>query len=246
MKYFTASFLFITIFFSYIATRDIPSHIKKCKLTTTEEVSKCILERIKELTPRLAKGIPELKIPPLDPSFVPRMEIDAEIGLHMVFTNISLRGLLNTHVLDIRFDFEKYIASTHFLIPFVQIDAICSIDIKAPILTLSNSGVAHANVSEIDAKGTRKFSTVKKNGKTYIKMEDEHDQDIKYGKATVRFEKLFGDDEELTQRINQVINENLDELSKPIVPIVQESVVTLMTGILQNFWDEYSLEEAFD
>lgn len=100
--------------------------------------------------------------------------------------------------------------------------------------------------ANVDAEGTRKFSTVKKNGKTYIKMGDAHDQKIKYGKANVYFEKLFGDNEELTQRINQLINENIDELSKSIVPLVEQSFVTVVTEIIQNFWNEYSLEEAFD
>lgn len=117
-------------------------------MTTTEDVGECILERIKELKPHFSKGEPELKIPALEPLFIPKMEIDSEVGLHAVFTNISVHGLLNAQIIDVSYDFEKHETGVHFLMPASQLHAICSFEMKGPALTLSSSGVFHVNMSK--------------------------------------------------------------------------------------------------
>lgn len=69
------------------------SFIKPCK-KNDPHLDQCLINLINGLKPKLAKGIPEMRIPSLEPFYVPLVKLDQgseAVNFKATFKNLTLR-----------------------------------------------------------------------------------------------------------------------------------------------------------
>lgn len=70
-------------------------------------MNKCIKKSFNHLRPYLAKGLPELEVPPVEPLFIEEMAMENNAGavrIKALFTNMTAKGPSNFTVRDVRSD----------------------------------------------------------------------------------------------------------------------------------------------
>lgn len=85
----------------------------------------------------------------------------------------------------------------------------------------------------------------KRKGKEYVAF-NRVEAEYTYDTPVVHFEKMFGDNEELNEQTNKMINENMDELMVDFKPLVDESVNSFVTGIVVKVFNSFSVDELFE
>lgn len=78
----------------------LASFIKPCK-RNDPNLEKCVVKMLENIRPQLAKGIPEMRLPPLDPFFVPLIRMDQgtrSVNFQAKFENITAYGGQNFQI----------------------------------------------------------------------------------------------------------------------------------------------------
>lgn len=88
--------------------------------------------------------------------------------------------------------------------------------------------------------GTR----IKKNGQEYIKFND-LDMDLDIGKPKFEFVDLFKNNKELTDRTNEVVNENIESIIEELHPVLNEIIKNIVLSLISGVFDKYSFNELF-
>lgn len=83
-----------------------------------------------------------------------------------------------------------------------------------------------------------------KNGKDYIKLGN-YKIDVDIGKPHLKFGRIFGDNDELNERTNNMINENIVEIAEEIKPVIIEVIAQFVFGIERRVFDKYSYDVLF-
>lgn len=83
-----------------------------------------------------------------------------------------------------------------------------------------------------------------KNGMDFVKLVNS-EVDVDIGKPHLQFDRIFGDNEELNDRTNQIINENILTIIEEVKPIVREIVSQFIVGTVSRVFDKYSFDELF-
>lgn len=83
-----------------------------------------------------------------------------------------------------------------------------------------------------------------KNGMDFVKL-GESEVDVDIGKPHLQFDKIFGDNVELNDRTNQIINENILTIIDEVKPVVKEIVSQFIIGTVSRVFDKYSFDELF-
>ncbi|KAF5287050.1 hypothetical protein FQR65_LT12351 [Abscondita terminalis] len=231
------------------ASKELPSFIEKCKLIEEEDVGECIKDRINVLKPRLVNGIPEMKLPSIDPLHIPKMEIHTGSGSGVAFdavvTKMDVFGGKDTEVVEVRLNLKTRTGLLHLKFPNLYVVGTYSIKGKVLLFDLQTKGPMTGNITDIDATTKFGFDVVEKNGQKYIKMKStDIEVSNSFKNAVMRFDNLF-DNQELNNQINIALNENVQELAKEVGPLVHDATHLLVVGVLNPVFNDYSIDELF-
>jgi len=72
--------------------------IRKCPNGSDEELNKCFALILEDLKPKLANGIPEIELPPLDPLLLEKLDFKSGRGAVVIkaeFMDVKIKGLSN-------------------------------------------------------------------------------------------------------------------------------------------------------
>lgn len=83
-----------------------------------------------------------------------------------------------------------------------------------------------------------------KNNKEYVRWEKEK-IDIQIEKVNLLFEHLFGQNAELNDQTNRVINQNIDSIIDELSPVIQQVVSDFVFGLINRLFAKYSVNELF-
>ncbi|KAB0792178.1 hypothetical protein PPYR_14137 [Photinus pyralis] len=234
------------------SSKELPSYIKKCKLSDPNlKVGDCIVNRIGDLQPRLLDGIPEMKLPPIEPFRFPKFELNTgsneRIQINAVVTDLELRGMKDIIIDKLDLNLEEKTLVLKLKVPVVN--TVGNYDIKGKVLMfeVKTQGKFSANLTNVQALTKSRFTIVDRDGKRYIQFKRNADDEAENSidSAKIRFDNLF-DNNEINDRVNAAINENVMALSKEFGPFVHTSIHKVISGILAPVFKEYSVEELFD
>lgn len=65
------------------------------------------------------------------------------------------------------------------------------------------------------------------------------------GTPQMNFERLFGDNEELNQQTNLIINQNIRDLVVEFLPVIKQIVHEFVVGTTNRIFDKFSFDELF-
>jgi len=108
------------------------------------EYDKCVLKQLQALTPYLTKGIPSLKLPALDPLFLPSLTVDRNLESLKIKANMSqirVYGGTNYIVQDLKANPNDLTVSIKARLPHMYVSG--DYDVQGRLLLLPLNGVGN-------------------------------------------------------------------------------------------------------
>ncbi|CAG9832095.1 unnamed protein product [Diabrotica balteata] len=208
-----------------------------------KEVGPCILKNVELIRPRLPNGIPELLIPPMNPFKLPEATLKTS-GFEVTFKDVEIFNLDKIDIKEFQCNTETLKIKLSAEFPVMAAKCKYKIKGKVLVLDLDSSGNFNGNFSStsVTVEGTGKLVT--KKGNQYLDFDD-FTFDVYIGTAFIHFDKLLGDNEELTKNANKVINENIRALLDDLHPVAVSSIKGVLMGIAGQIFNRFSFEELF-
>ncbi|KAF5308808.1 hypothetical protein FQR65_LT06041 [Abscondita terminalis] len=225
---------------------NIPSYVKLCH-KNDPDLGNCILKTSNDIIKHGHEPIPEMDLPILDPLQIETISIDTDgssIKVHLDLIECVFENVVNavtTHVVP---DLENVRFSGQFFFP--SLAAKSKYKMEGRILNF-----------DIQAEGSLKFDS--KNvtcdlewyGSYYTKNDKKHIQidrietktDIK--EIKLHFYKLFGDNEALTESVNAIINENIQDIKKDLDSLIEKTVAETIITYFNRVYKVFPVDELY-
>ncbi|RZC41113.1 JHBP domain containing protein [Asbolus verrucosus] len=238
-------------FFLLLALSDsakIPPNFKKCN-RKQPDLKECVLGAVRDGAPQLAKPFREVGLPSVEPLEVAQVTIKAGSGAVAVdqnFKNCKIYGLSGMQLDKFEFNFDAKALEVVGVFP--EVDVRCEYKLDGKVFSCRSKAKdpllsKFVKNNKIDA--VLGYEEVAKNGKTYFKFVSSN-LNMDPGLMVFNFENLFNGDKQLGDNINKVINDNWREIYEDVKEEYTELINRILLGLLENFFNKVSIEEAFD
>ncbi|XP_063991770.1 uncharacterized protein LOC135170149 [Diachasmimorpha longicaudata] len=121
---------------------ELPPGVQPCpRGSPPAEYDKCVLQQLELVTPQLVKGIPSLKIPPMDPLVLPSLVIDRNLDAIKVkanLTNVRVYGGTNYKIDELHAQPDALTVALKAQFPYIHVKG--SYDVKGTLLLLTLNG----------------------------------------------------------------------------------------------------------
>lgn len=115
------------------------------------EYDKCVLQQLQAITPYLAKGVPSLKLPALDPLFLPSLTVDRNLESLRIKANMSqirVYGGTNYVVRELKANPNDLTVFIKALLPHLYVNGDYDVQGRLLLLPLSGLGNFKGNFSK--------------------------------------------------------------------------------------------------
>ncbi|XP_024215575.1 protein takeout isoform X2 [Halyomorpha halys] len=219
------------------------SYIHVCR-RNDPKIDQCIIDSIEDLKPRLAKGIPELDIPSLEPMHLPEIAISKGYNFRASGTDVFVKGASRFKITNFKADIETINYQIGLQIPELRYVANYDVNMKLLSLVLKGRGPMHANTTDVEAVALLKGHKEQRGDKTHVKF-DSLDLKLKWKKYYVKLENLFNGDKTLGEAVNHALNENQKEIFDTIKPLAEEVVSEVILEIANKITKKFTFDELF-
>jgi len=241
-----AVILFLVVTFCEIETK-IPSYIKVCK-RNDPNLSKCIIDSIEYLRPKLKSGIPELDVPPIEPLSLKEIKLRSgpnQAQINANITNLMVHGPSSFKILDLQPDLPKTRFLVQFTIPTLYFEGDDDIDMNVLIVKYKGKGPIHGNFTNYVFNCLLKGDKVERNNTTYIQFR-KFTLTLHRGKSYLHLGNLFGENGAvLGEATNALLSDNTDLFIDEIKPVLEQSLAAKLTNIANNITQRFSYQELF-
>ncbi|XP_055610023.1 protein takeout-like [Uranotaenia lowii] len=235
----------LVILFSIDTARcvDLPEYLHVCHREDPKLID-CMKQSIETLRPYLARGIPELDIPAIEPINIGDLIVAESVpgqGVSITAKDIKAYGPSNFRLKKLNvIDYGK-IYSFELELPQLYVEGRYVVDGRIILFPVKGAGKFTGNftqgIGNVRIKGDRKVI----NGKNHLSLA-KLDIKIKVGDGKIKLENLFGGDRALGEIINETINKNFAVVSHELIPLIEKALGRIFkrTGnkILERFPEE--------
>ncbi|KAF5277752.1 hypothetical protein FQR65_LT03732 [Abscondita terminalis] len=238
--------LVIFLFPFVLSNVEIPSYFHLCK-KSDPNLNECIRNSALFLRPYVTKGIPEMKLIPIDPLHIPYLS--AHIGqasaiakLELVNTTVyGLSGYDSTHV---HADISSGRFSTTFIIPEVRIEGNYKISGKILNFDLDGKGFLDFNATDLTIPAEWFGDYTTKNDQLHL-IFNHVAVKVNIKSMSIYFYDLFEDNDDLTRAFNKAINDNIHELKEELDAITQKIVGDLITDYFNGIYEQFPIDTLY-
>ncbi|XP_017780957.1 PREDICTED: uncharacterized protein LOC108565822 [Nicrophorus vespilloides] len=232
--------LIASLFVASAFAADLPNFIKPCNGDSTN-LLQCVRDNIEACKPRLAKGIPKLFIPPMNPFKVSEAAIE-QSQFKLAIKDVTIHGFDKFDVKDLQIDLKNDKIEMDIVFPHIDASGVYEINGKLLVLTLNGKGPLNCNATNMGAKFVADFERYEREGKTYLKKKDLNV--VVYIKdAWIKLDNLFQNNKELTENTNRVINDNILDFFQEIHPIFEVIFNNVLGNVLFKITETYPYED---
>lgn len=219
----------------------IPSYIKICG-RRNPQINKCVEESVRQLTPKLLNGIPEIEVPPLDPLYVDEIALASLDDFHAIATNVKIRGLSKFDVKYLKIDLKNQ--KIDFELNFNKVYMDADYDVKAKILVpIKEKGPIKTIAENVNAKVSLKLQIVERRGGKYVYFP------TMATKLTIKdYEANFMPGAEanpITQAINSVLLTSRQEIIASMTPNIEKAISRKALEVANKMCKHYTYDELF-
>jgi hypothetical protein len=208
--------------------------IRKCPNGNDAQLNACFKLILADLKPKLAAGIPEIQLPPLDPLLLEKLDFKSGKGAVVIkaeFTDVKIKGLSNFTKAEFIMDRTKRVMNFEMLIPRVRIDGTYNLGGNILVFPIGGTGPYWFDIAKVQVRGQLELKLVKKSDSNMMVVTvDKIHLDLEIGDIQIQLLNLFNGNQVLGPVINNVLNENGQELFQEIKP----GVVTQISGIVSS------------
>ncbi|XP_041973946.1 uncharacterized protein LOC121729489 [Aricia agestis] len=191
--------------------------VKICK-RDQDTVNECVRNSIEELRPHLLRGIPEIRVPSIDPYVVDELR-PVQGNLNVLFKNVRVTGAGDFQMKRLDVDIESRRVNTTITVPALHFEGYYSVDAHVLSVPIKGSGNFAANLTECEATVILKYEVEDRNGKVYAKYVS-CDLLLRVGDYHITMEGITG----IGDLAERMINENKREMLHFVLPYIQGTV----------------------
>ncbi|XP_063709108.1 protein takeout-like [Culicoides brevitarsis] len=222
----------------------LPEYINVCH-ANDPKLNECVKKSILNLRPYLSNGIPALSIPSVDPLEIPKISLQQDSGpinLNSRFENIKIHGLSHFRIRAVRIDPEK--AKFRLRLWFPELHMVADYYVKGKFLMVPmvGNGKSTGNFSDVDAIASLKAERFNRDGREFLRIKDIF-AEFNIGHASVRLDSLFNGNQELSDTLNQFLNQNWKAVTAEIKPELEEFISNFLNETTSNLFNRYPYEQ---
>lgn len=239
--------LYITVI-SEIRGRSLPSYIKPCK-RDDPNINDCLIKLMENIRPYISKGMPEMHILPLDPMMIPSVTLKQDsagsVNFVALFTDLKGYGAKNFQMQKIKVGFKNQSLEIDLNLPWFKIESRYEVNGKILVLPIKGNGKFVGNFTNAEAKIKFDLKIVKKkNHKNFFEIK-QNKISLEIGAVKLHFSNLFNGNKQLGDQSNRFINDNWNDLMKEIRPLLEDTVGTIVMGIIKPVFETFSMDDLF-
>lgn len=232
------------------------AHVQAAKLASTyfrichrsdPLISSCIKNTLEDLRPRLIEGIPDLGIVPVDPLNIPRLEYKEEnenFKMKQVLKNLTVHGIRETKLLDVRMDLNNLTMQIQMLVPSLKLTADYEMEGKLLMLPAVGNGDCTLKFTDVTIACHTAFKLVNRKGEDFLEV-----QDLKWtldaGTSHFQFNNMFNGDKILGDTVNRFLNENSREAFQAYKYLPERAFSLIFRDISNKVYRQFSFTELF-
>lgn len=158
------------------ALSELPPGVTACPRTESpSQYDKCVLEQLLALTPYLSKGVPSLKLPALDPLFLPSLTVDRNLESLRIkanMTKIRVYGGTNYVVRELKANPNDLTVFIKAQLPHLYVNGDYDVQGRLLLLPLGGSGNFKGNFTDTEAEvNAQGKEIIDKNGVQRIEIQ---------------------------------------------------------------------------
>lgn len=225
-----------------IAAQSPPSYILQCR-RSEPELNACLKSALHHLKPYLAEGIPEIKMPSVEPFVMDSLSLQltgGPQGYRINLKNMQVYGASNFTVKALKLSEDNKPFEARLTIPKLLIHAKYTSSGVLIIIPASGSGDFDAVFEGVTADVRGRVSFSEKPSGTHMRVES-LDLNLAIKKPRLSVSKIFNNNRILTEATNLFLKENGGEVLKALQPQLQKKLSAEFTGISNQLLDNVPL-----
>ncbi|XP_008182819.1 putative beta-carotene-binding protein [Acyrthosiphon pisum] len=175
--------------------KPIPDYLHICH-RSNPDIPKCIIESAYFLRPKLAEGIPEFGVAPMDPMLINTLIPTDGNGLKIETTNLLVTGTRNFTINHLIADIDKQKYKFQVRFPHMHILGNYSIDGKIARMVIKGQGDFDLDIYGVKCNVTLLGNVIDINGLNYIRFHHISLR-IAISRGSIELRNLFGGDKNL-------------------------------------------------
>ncbi|CAL7939392.1 unnamed protein product [Xylocopa violacea] len=145
--------LLLIVSWTGAAVAELPPGVQACPLNNLAEYDRCVLKQVDAIIPYLAKGIPSLKLPALDPLFLPSLTVDRNLDSLKIkanMTQIRVYGATNFLISDLKANPKDLSVNIKVQLPHVHVNGDYDVQGRLLLLPLNGAGSFKGNFTNTE------------------------------------------------------------------------------------------------
>ncbi|KAI9580864.1 protein takeout [Glossina fuscipes] len=206
-------------------TNEIPEYVKQCR-RDDPKLTECFISSLEHLKPYLAKGIPEIELPSVEPFKMDTLSLqltDGPQGYKITLKNMDVFGSSEFQVKSMKISENGEPFKARIVIPKLRIDAKYTSSGVLIIIPASGGGDFHAVLDGVICDLSGKVSTSQRDGKTYLHV-DSLNLHLDIKNADLKIANAFRNNRVLLEATNLFLRENGHLVIEAMQPQLQKKL----------------------
>lgn len=218
---------------------EIPEYIKQCKRSDPKLID-CFRSSLEHLKPYLARGIPEIELPSVEPFKMDSLSLqltDGPQGYKITLKNMEVFGASNFEVQSMKLSENGEPFKARIVMPKLKIEAKYTSSGVLLIIPASGGGDFYANFEGVTCDLIGKVSTQEKSGATHLHV-DSLSLTLDIKKVDMSIARAFNNNRILLEATNLFLSENGLIVLEAMLPQLQKKLAVefgkLANQLLKN------------
>ncbi|XP_013098262.1 protein takeout [Stomoxys calcitrans] len=215
---------------------EVPDYIKPCH-RDDPDLLRCFMNSLEHVKPYIAKGIPEIELPSVEPFKMDELGLqltDGPQGYKITLKNIEVFGASNFAVKSMKLSENGEPFKATIFMPKLKIEAKYTSSGVLLIIPASGGGDFHAVFEGCKAEITGKVSTPVRNGLTYLHV-DALGIVLDMEKASMKISNAFRNNPILLEATNLFLRDNARIVLEAMQPQMQKKLANEFGKLANQF-----------
>ncbi|XP_059049261.1 protein takeout-like [Achroia grisella] len=202
-----------------------PEYILPCS-RSDPQLDACIKNSFNHLRPYLARGLPDIGVPKVEPLIIDRLVMENDVGpvrVTAAFTNITVKGPSNYTISKIRSDLKKLRIDMGVLLPHIEMTGRYEVSGQVLLFPVRSQGDFWAEFRDVAAIGRVFGKEVERDGVQYMTA-DRMLVDFKLRTSRFRVRDTVNFGSVIGEAMNQFLNNNAAEIIEEMRPAACVSI----------------------
>lgn len=221
----------------------IPEYLLPCS-RSDPELDNCIKRSFNHLRPYLARGLPDLDVPPVEPLFIDRLVMANDAGpvrVRASFTNITVVGPSNYTVTKIRSDLSKLRIDMGLVLPRIEVTGHYEVSGQVLLFPVRSQGDFWASFNDVVAIVKIFGKEIERETVKYMSA-DRMQVDFKLKGSRFKVRDTVNHGSVIGEAMNQFLNNNAAEIIDEMRPAASAAIAKHFRTFLNGAFERIPID----